>query len=177
MMMNALMLGLLLTGQGAATDPVTVTRVTAPERALRFEVVVSGSIDAVWNALATREGVETWLWREARVDLREGGDWLVLYPEGKTGGGTIVSFEPTRRLTVSALAPEQFPTVRQQRTIATFQFEPVTNQRTRVVLVQTGWKSGPEWDAAYEYLARGNAILLRQLYRRFETGPTEWNGK
>jgi uncharacterized protein YndB with AHSA1/START domain len=87
---------------------------------------------------------------------------------------TNVSFEPKRRLALSAMAPEQFPTVRRGGTMAVFEFESVSPKETRVTLSQTGWKTGPEWDDAYEYLARGNAILLRQLHRHFRSGPTDW---
>lgn len=158
---------------GAA--PVTVSRQTTPEKALRFEVTVPASREAVWQAFTTESGLATWLWRDVRVELREGGDWLVVFPGGSTGGGTIVSFEPFRRLTIAALAPEQFPTVRSQRTTATFEFEAVGAETTRVTLVQTGWQSGAEWDAAYEYLAKGNATLLAQLHRRFVSGPIDWS--
>ncbi len=160
----------------AAAQPaaVKVEKVAAPERALRFEVTVAAPLDEVWKAFATREGMVTWLWSDARIDLRPGGDWLVLYPGGATGGGTVVAVEPRRRLVISALAPERFPTVRRERTRATFAFAPATARTTIVTLVQTGWKAGPEWDAAYEYLAKGNAELLDQLRRRFQTGPIDW---
>ncbi len=51
---------------------------------------------------------------------------------------------------------------------------PVGAGATRVTLVQTGWQTGAEWDAAYDYLAGGNAQLLAQLHRRFTTGPIAW---
>ena len=63
-----------------------------------------------------------------------------------------MSFLPPREIVVAAMAPEQFPTVRAERTTATFQFEPAGGS-TSVRLTQTGWKSGKEWDQAYEYLA------------------------
>jgi uncharacterized protein YndB with AHSA1/START domain len=168
----------------AATEPsaapvpapaVQVTRVTSPEKALRFEVVVPASLADTWTALTTTTGVETWLWKDARVDLRPGGDWLVLYPGGKTGGGTIVAFTEKRRLELRAMAPEWFPTVRQERTLAVFELEAAGPAATRVTLVQTGWKQGKEWDDAYNYLAKGNAQLLEQLQQRFASGPLDWS--
>jgi uncharacterized protein (TIGR03067 family) len=132
-------------------------------------------VDDVWAAFTTKAGMETWLWKEARVDLRPGGDWLVLFSEASTGGGTIVSFEPKRRLVVKALAPGKFPTVRKEGTTATFEFEPYGRASTRVTLIQTGWREGKEWDDAYEYLASGNAQLLMQLWNRFVTGPMDWS--
>lgn len=156
-----------------AAGPVIVTRVAAPERALRFDVTVPASLDEVWAAFTTSDGLATWLWRDTRVDARPGGDWLAIFPQS-TGGGTIVSLTPKSQLVIAAMAPEQFPAVRAARTRALFEFAALTPSTTRVSLIQTGWKTGDEWDAAYEYLAGGNAELLTQLYRRFATGPIAW---
>jgi uncharacterized protein YndB with AHSA1/START domain len=103
------------------------------------------------------------------VDLRKGGEWTAHFPGGSIGGGTIVSFVPEQELTIAAMAPEQFPHVRAERTTARFQF--VANGPSTIVrLVQTGWKSGEEWDKAYDYLAGGNAQMLETLLRRFMNG-------
>jgi len=158
----------------AADHAIRVERLTAPEKALRFSVIVPATVDDVWTAMTTSEGLKTWIWSDARVDLRPGGDWLVLLPGGNTAGGTVVGFDVGRRLTLDAMAPEQFPTVRRERTRAVFDFAPATSGGTTVTLTQTGWKAGAEWDAAYEYLAVGNAQLLAQLRRRFESGPIDW---
>jgi uncharacterized protein YndB with AHSA1/START domain len=172
----ALCLAPLAAGAQEATKtktPVEVTRVTQPEKALKFEVVVAAKPAQVWQAFTTSAGLDTWLWQDCTVDLREGGGWTVHFPGGKTGGGTIVSFRDGRQLVVRALAPEQFPEVRRTGTTAIFDFTP-EGDRTRVTLTQTGWKEGKEWDDAYEYLAGGNAQLLEQLYVRFERGPLQW---
>jgi uncharacterized protein YndB with AHSA1/START domain len=178
MMTASVMLGAALlvwttSSVARAAGPVTVTRVASPERALRFEVIVPGSLDEVWAAFTTNDGLAAWLWRDVRVDARPGGDWLALFP-GSTGGGTIVSLAPKQQLVIAALAPDRFPTVRKERTRAAFAFAAVTPDSTKVTLVQTGWKAGDEWDAAYDYLAGGNAELLNQLYQRFVTGPVVW---
>jgi uncharacterized protein YndB with AHSA1/START domain len=156
-------------------SPVTVQQITAPEKALRVEVTVPAPLDEVWAAFTTRDGMQSWLWRDARVDLRPGGDWIVQYTPTATGGGTIVSVAPRAEIVIRALAPEQFPTVRQARTTAAFRFEAVGPKATRVTLLQTGWQSGEEWDAAYAYLAKGNAQLLAQLHERFVSGPIDWS--
>lgn len=159
----------------AQASPVTVEKVATPAKALRFEVVVPASLDDVWNAFGTKAGMETWIWREARVDLRPGGEWTVVYTPTATGGGTIVSLIPRKQIVMSAMAPEQYPTVRKERTTATWGFESLGPTSTRVTLVQTGWKAGKEWDDAYDYLAKGNAQLLAQLRQRFISGPTDWS--
>jgi hypothetical protein len=47
-------------------------------------------------------------------------------------------------------------------------------ESTTVGLVQTGWKTGAEWDRAYDHLAQGNTQLLEALLRRFVAGPIDW---
>jgi len=158
-------------GAKTSAGPVTIYKVASPEKALRFEVTIPGPVADVWTALSTAEGLATWLWRDARVDLRPGGDWKVIYPGGKTGGGTIVSFEPQKRLELRAGAPDQFPEVKSVGTTAVFELAPLSERSTHLTLTQTGWREGREWDAAYDYLATGNAQLLVRLHQRFVSGP------
>jgi len=154
-------------------SPVEVTKLLEPDKALKFEVVVAAKVADVWQAFTANDGLNTWLWQDCTVDLREGGGWIVHYPGGKTGGGTIVSFRDGRQLVLHAMAPERFPEVRAMGTTAVFDFAP-EGDGTRITLTQTGWKQGNEWDDAYEYLASGNAQLLEQLYVRFARGPIKW---
>ncbi len=140
---------------------------------LVIEVEVSAPIGEVWRAFSTSEGLSTWLTPNAVVDLRPGGEWTAHFPGGSTGGGTIVSFVPEKEMVIAALAPDQFPHVRAERTKATFQFQS-RGDSTVVRLTQTGWKSGPEWTRAYEYLVAGNAELMATLHKRFADGPIDW---
>ena len=155
-----------------AQDAVKVVKQAEP-KALIVEVTIPATQAEVWRAFTTSEGLSTWLFPNATVDLKPGGDWLVHFPGGSTGGGTIVSFVPMREMTLRAMAPEQFPHVREERTTAKFEFVPQGNA-TLVRLTQTGWKTGDEWDKAYEYLAKGNPELFEQLRRRFVSGPIDW---
>src|SRR5262245_55736486 len=123
---------LLLLPQTEQIDGVTVEKIKKPKKELRFSVVVPAKLDDVWDAFTTNEGLRTWLWSDVRVDLRAGGDWLVLFPGGKTGGGTIVSFAPKSKITMRAMAPEAYPTVRRERTTAVFLFERASASTTKV---------------------------------------------
>jgi uncharacterized protein YndB with AHSA1/START domain len=168
--------------QSAAAPPaqsftrgaVQVTKTLQPVKQLDFEVEVPASIDDVWKAFTTADGMATWVSPEAEVELREGGNWLAKFPGAASGGGTIVKFTPLKDLAISAMAPEAFPTVRRERTLAVFNFTVVDQGHTRVHLRQTGWKEGEEWTKAFAYLAEGNAILLNMLHDRFVNGPINW---
>ena len=141
-------------------------------KVLRIELSIPAPVHEVWQAFTTEQGLTTWLAPDVSVNLKPGGDWLVKFP-GSTGGGTIVSFDPEKEIVINALAPDRFPTVRAARTRAVFSFTPAGSS-TLVCLTQTGWQSGAEWEAAYEYLAGGNAQLLAMLHHRFVAGPTDW---
>jgi uncharacterized protein YndB with AHSA1/START domain len=156
-----------------AQSPVSVVKQATPEKALIFEVTIPAPRAAVWQAFTTSAGLSTWLTPGAVVDLRKGGEWTAHFPGGSTGGGTILSFVPEQEITIAAMAPEQFPTVRAERTTARFEFL-VKGTSTEVRLTQTGWRTGEEWEKAYDYLARGNAQMLETLLRRFVTGPIDW---
>jgi uncharacterized protein YndB with AHSA1/START domain len=156
-----------------ASAQAATAKETAPPQQFVIEIEVPAPLPEVWHGFATSEGLSTWLFPNAKVDLRPGGDWLVHFPGGSTGGGTIVSFVPEKELVIAALAPDKFPQVRAERTRAAFQFE-ARGQSTVVRLTQSGWKSGDEWTRAYEYLVAGNAQLMATLHRRFVDGPTDW---
>jgi uncharacterized protein YndB with AHSA1/START domain len=168
--MRPLLLLLTLPFVGAGAPRASTTS----DRALTIEITVPALRAEVWKAFTTSAGLSTWLAPNATVDLKPGGDWMVHFPGGSTGGGTIVSFVPEKEIVLSALAPDQFPTVRAQRTTARFTFES-RGEATVVRLTQTGWKDGDEWDRAYEYLTAGNAQLLATLHRRFVSGPIDWS--
>jgi uncharacterized protein YndB with AHSA1/START domain len=157
----------------AAQNPQSPAAPAASEKVLLLELTIPAPRSAVWQAFSTSEGLSTWLTPGAIVDLRPGGEWTAHFPGGSTGGGTILSYVSEEEIVLSALAPDRFPTVRAERTKARFQFE-AKGQSTVVRLTQTGWKEGPEWDKAYEYLAVGNAQLLSTLHRRFVSGPLDW---
>jgi uncharacterized protein YndB with AHSA1/START domain len=156
------------------SGPISVSPVQAIDSAkvLRIELSIPAPVRDVWEAFTTQQGLSSWLAPEVSVELKPGGDWLVKFP-GSTGGGTIVSFVPEKEIVINALAPDRFPQVRAARTRAVFTFTAEGNS-TLVSLSQTGWKNGAEWDAAYEYLAVGDAQILGMLHHRFVAGPTDW---
>ena len=175
--MKALFFFVTLVGLSAfaqASAPVNEDHVvpTDATRALIIEMSIPAPLPEVWRAFTTKEGLSSWLAPDVSVDLRSGGDWLVMFP-GSTAGGTIVSFVPKKELVISALAPDRFPHVRAARTRAVFTFT-ANGNNTLVRLSQTGWQQGKEWDDAYEYLAAGNAEILSMLHHRYVAGPANW---
>ena len=164
--------GLSIPAPGFCSSLAEDARPADPTQALILELSIPAPLPEVWKAFTTTDGLKSWLAPEVSVELRKGGAWLVKFP-GSTAGGTIVSFVPQKELVLSALAPDRFPHVRAARTRAVFTFTPKGNN-TLVRLTQTGWQSGKEWDAAYEYLASANGEMLAMLHHRYVAGPTDW---
>ena len=171
----ALALSIAAAAQATKQDgAVTTTRLFEPEKKLVWDVDIPAPIEQVWEAMTTEKGLTTWITPTAKVELRKGGDWLAMWPGAAPGGGTIVDFVPGKSLSLRAMAPEKFPTVRRERTLAVFEFSPIDDKNTHVRLTQTGWKQGKEWDDAYDYLAWGNAYMMNGLRERFVKGPVDW---
>jgi hypothetical protein len=57
-----LLVGMATQGTARAAGPVTVTKIASPQKALRFEVTVPASLDEVWAAFTTPDGLAAWLW-------------------------------------------------------------------------------------------------------------------
>ena len=71
----AIILGALaLNAQNEPKSSVKISKVSDPEKALKFEVTIPAPIEKVWEAFTTNAGLTTWLWSNVTVDLRPGGD-------------------------------------------------------------------------------------------------------
>jgi uncharacterized protein YndB with AHSA1/START domain len=73
--------------------------------AIRQQVNIAAPVRAVWNALSTAEGLQSWWVDEARIEAREGGR-IVLTSEGDDGApieerGMFHVFRPTRLIEIA----------------------------------------------------------------------------
>jgi uncharacterized protein YndB with AHSA1/START domain len=130
--MKVALVGLLIGASLAFAESPAKTTTAQPkaEKVLFLSITIPATRAEVWHAFATSEGLSTWLTPGAVVDLRPGGEWTAHYPNGKTGGGTIISFVPEEEMVLSAMAPEEYPTVRATRTHAQFRFKPRVIRRS-----------------------------------------------
>ena len=152
-----------------------------PEKRLEWELVVPAPVAEVWEAWATADGIATWAAPAGYVELRPGGTWEAHFepdrPKGQRGSDAneIVEVVPGHALVIRAGAPQRFPTVRAEKTTFVITLTPAGAHHTLVHGSQTGWKEGTEWEEAFDYLARGNAVWLDWLHQRFTTGPIDWS--
>lgn len=151
------------------------------DRVIRGEVVVHATVDAVWDAWTTEEGIKTFFAPDCNVDLRVDGWYEIFFdpdaPPGRKGGEgmRILALQPKKMLSFTWNAPPDLTNVRKQRTHVVIRFQQLANGRTRVNLTHDGWGEGEEWDRAFTYFSRAwNEIVLPRLKRRFAAGPIDW---
>jgi uncharacterized protein YndB with AHSA1/START domain len=156
----------------------------APARArrIRKQAIVRAPVPNVWSAWTTREGVATFLAPEARIDLREGGAYEILFDlgqePGKQGseGCEIVSLREPNALSFTWNAPPEIPEVRAaEKMRVDLGLRARGRDQCVVSLAHSGWKDGPEWDKAFAYFERAWDLVLSRLQRSFEGAPMKWS--
>jgi len=150
------------------------------ERALEKQAVIDATLDQVWDAWTTREGIVSFFAPDARIEARVGGAFQVyMDPHAAPGmkGADDMRFlalQPKKMISFDWNAPPHLAEVRQQRTFVVVRFEPLAEKQTRVSLHHVGWGDGGEWDKAYAYFDRAWGNVLGSLKKRFESGPQDW---
>ena len=142
---------------------------------LIHEGMVEASVDNVWAAFTTKEGLESWMAAHAEIELKVGGKMSTLYdPKGKIGDpktieNTILSFDPKRMLSIKvSKAPEGFPFPNAVKNMWTvIYFEKKDSRKTRVTEIDLGFGIDEESKKMREFFNRGNAFTLQQLQKRF----------
>jgi len=141
---------------------------------------VDVTLDEMWQAWTTAEGVQSFFSRGSIVEPRIDGDYSILFfpdnPPGTRGaeGMRIVAFEPPRRLVITWNQPPRFENIKEQRALVEFRFRQRQDCGTEVRVKHFGWGYGPEWTAAREYFAGAWVIVLERLNYRFDHGPLDW---
>ena len=148
-------------------------------KVLKKDAIVAASPQQVWKAWTTREGVQGFFAPDARIELKVGGAYEILFdpdqPKGKQGseGCKLVEVVPERRLSFSWSFPPHLP-IRDERTTCTVDLEPAPGGKTRVAFCSTGWKEGKAWDEGFAYFERAWSIVFRRLEHLFAVGPVDW---
>lgn len=152
----------------------------AQERSLVKTATVKATVDEVWNAWTTTEGIVSFFAPEARVEARPGGPFEVyINPYAKPGmkgadGMVFLALQDKQMLSFTWNAPPHLPEVRRQRTSVTVRMKPAREGATEVRLVHSGWGDGGQWDQAFAYFDRAWGNVLANLEKRFATGPVDW---
>jgi len=160
---------------------IVATPVAAAERSLDKQVELPATLDQVWDAWTTREGITSFFAPEAQIEPKVGGAFHIYIDPLAAPGGKgaddmrYMALQPKKMLSFDWNAPPSLPEVRAQRTVVILRFEPIGEQRTRLSLHHLGWGDGGEWDKAYTYFDKAWDHVLGNLHTRFESGrPQDW---
>jgi uncharacterized protein YndB with AHSA1/START domain len=152
----------------------------ANERAINKEIVVAATLDDVWNAWTTREGIISFFAPDAVVDPRVGGAFHIhmnpLAAPGAKGADDMrfLALQPKQMISFDWNAPPHLAEARAQRTFVIVRFAAVDDKNTKVTLHHTGWGNGGEWDKTFAYFERAWGGVLGNLKKRFDEGPYDW---
>jgi uncharacterized protein YndB with AHSA1/START domain len=151
------------------------------DRALDLTIEIDATLEEVWQALTTGEGIARWFAPHAAVTPGEGGSVSVGWDPKEMWDTPITVWEPLRRMqTASEMPSTDGRTVR----LAVDYFLEVQGGRVRVRLVHSGFDDSESWDgyidgldAGWTYflfnlkhaLERHRGIDRRQLSARFRT--------
>lgn len=152
------------------------------ERAIQHEVIVNADVSEVYKSWTTPEGIKTFFAPECEVELKLFGKFHIYFsPENPVGtkgaeDEMIISFQKNKMLSFTWGFPPVLPDLRNnQKTIVVLRFEDLGNNKTKVVITQSGWGEGKDWDKGYEYFNYAwKEIVLKRLVERFENGPVDW---
>jgi uncharacterized protein YndB with AHSA1/START domain len=150
-------------------------------RVLAKSVIVSASVDEVWRAWTTLEGIKKFFAPDAMLDIRPHGKYEILFdpeqPEGLKGaeGCTVLSYAPPRMFSFTWGAPPEFPNARKEiaQWVVLF-FDEVGEKQTLVRFQEFGWKDDKEGEAVYEYFDQAWGLVLARLAHSFTDGPMDW---
>lgn len=135
------------------------------------EFEIEASIDNVWNAFTTTEGLKSWVAPLADIDFRVGGKWRANYNEnGELGDAstienTILCYDPKRMLSMKATGfPEGFEFAEAAKeTWSVFYFSKVTDTKTRITIVGLGYTDTEQSRKLREFFKPANKYSMDQL--------------
>jgi len=152
----------------------------APERAIHDSITVKASVDEVWNAWTTSDGIKTFFAPDAKVELRVDGPFQIyinpLAAPGMKGADEmrIIGFQDKKMLSFTWNAPPSLPEARKQRTVVIVRLTARGDALTDVSIHHIGWGEGGEWDKAFDYFSKAWPNVLKNLKKRFDDGPIDW---
>jgi uncharacterized protein YndB with AHSA1/START domain len=144
-------------------------------------IVIDASRGAVWEAIATADGLRAWLAPDAHVDLEIGGAYEVYFwPENAVGqrgieGTKVLSFVPGRYLSYWGSSPPAFPKVRLQNVAwVTYALRDLDDGTTEVRLYGSWPTFAEAWETDFRAWVRSaQQIGLERLAAHLEGRAVE----
>ncbi len=136
-----------------------------------FEFEIDASVDDIWKAFTTTEGLKSWVAPLADIDFRVGGKWRANYnKDGKLGDektieNTILCYDPKRMISLKATGfPEGFKFAdAAKETWSIFYFTPLSKTKTRITIVGLGYNDSDQSKKMRAFFKPANKYSMDQL--------------
>jgi uncharacterized protein YndB with AHSA1/START domain len=147
---------------------VTNDRSKRTDRVVDLTTDIDATLDAVWHALTTGEGIARWFAPHAAVTPGEGGSVSIGWDPKEMWTQPITVWEPLRRMqTASEMPTADGRTVR----LAVDYYLELQHGRVRVRLVHSGFDDSGSWDDYIDGLDAGWTYFLFNLKHALERHP------
>ena len=134
-------------------------------RALDLSIDIDATLEEVWQALTTGEGIARWFAPYAAVTPGEGGSVSIGWDPKEMWDTAITVWEPLRRMqTASEMPSKDGGVVR----LAVDYYVEVVGGRVRVRLVHSGFDDSESWDGYIDGLDAGWTFFLFNLKHALE---------
>ena len=135
------------------------------DRVIDLTIDIDATLDEVWHALTTGEGIARWFAPHAAVTPGEGGSVSVGWDPKEMWDTPITVWEPMRRMqTASEMLSKDGGMVR----LAVDYYLEVHDGRVRVRLVHSGFDDSESWDGYIDGLDAGWTFFLFNLKHALE---------
>lgn len=168
----------------SATRPRPVQTSTTTkdvDQTIKLEIVVNASVEKVWWAWTTREGIRSFFAPDCDIDLKVLGKYDILFapsaPVGLRGaeGNLLLAIQEKKMLAFTWDAPPHFPEIRKQRTSVVIKLEQLELNKTKLIFRHTGWGEGEDWKKVRDYFVSAwGDVVLPYLKYSLEVGPVDW---
>lgn len=135
------------------------------DRVIDLTIDIDATLDEVWQALATGEGIARWFAPHAAVTPGEGGNVSIGWDPNEMWTTPITAWEPRRRMqTASEMPSGDGGIVR----LAVDYYVEAHGDRVRVRVVQSGFDDSGKWDDYIDGLDAGWSFFLFNLKHALE---------
>lgn len=136
-----------------------------------FHVEIDASIDDIWHAFTTSEGLQSWVAPLADIDFKVGGKWRTTYnANGKLGDdstieNTILSYDPKKMITLKATGfPKGFIFEAAAKDAwSVFYFSALSATKTKITVVGLGYNDTELSQKMRAFFQSANQYSMDQL--------------
>jgi len=135
-------------------------------RSLDLTVDIDATLEEVWNALTTGEGIARWFGPYAAVTPGEGGSVSIGWDPKEMWDSPITVWEPLRRMQTASEMPSKDGSM--VRLAVDYYLEALQGGKVRVRLVHSGFDDSDSWDGYIDGLDAGWTFFLFNLKHALE---------